>query len=94
MAKPIKLLRRAEVSQFLKDEYGITRSAATLGVDSCRGAGPIYSLMQGRAYYKVADVVAWAEAQIAAATPRHPKIVHKKARGRPRKIANDGAVVT
>jgi hypothetical protein len=90
--KSPKLMRRAEVSSFLKDQYGLTRSAATLAVDRCRGRGPVFAIIDGRAYYHPADVAAWAEAQISAAKPMHPRVVHRKKVGRPRKIISDGAV--
>jgi len=56
---------RAEASTYLKAQFGISRTAATLAKLACVGGGPKYRRVGKRAVvYDLAELDAWAEKQI------------------------------
>lgn len=61
-----RLSRRDIASALTRAGYPI--SAATLASMATRGGGPAYTLFNGRALYRLGDVLAWAEGRTS--TPR------------------------
>jgi hypothetical protein len=60
-ANPDVLLTRADAAAALT-EVGYPVAKATLATKATRGGGPPYIVFNGRALYKWADLLAWAEA--------------------------------
>ncbi len=45
---------------------GYPTATATLATKACRGGGPLYRTYNGRALYRWADLLAWAESRTSA----------------------------
>ncbi len=56
----IRRLRRAEASQYLKDQYGIDRKSTTLAKLACLGGGPRFEHAGRVPLYPVSELDAWA----------------------------------
>ncbi len=59
------LLTRTRTAAELTDA-GYPTAAATLATKACRGGGPLYRSYSGRALYRWADALAWAESRTSA----------------------------
>ena len=65
MPKPDDLLTRTQTSAALT-AAGYPTATATLATKACRGGGPLYRTYSGRALYRWADALAWAESRTSA----------------------------
>jgi len=72
-----KLLRRHEVSAYLKERHGITRSTESLAVEACKGSGPKYMRIGRLTFYDPADVDAWVGAITTAGKPQKKVPSHR-----------------
>lgn len=70
MPQPDDLLTRTLTAAALT-AAGYPTACATLATKACRGGGPLYRTYSGRALYRWADALAWAESRTSA--PRHSK---------------------
>ena len=68
MPQPDDLLTRTQTAAALT-AAGFPTAPATLATKACRGGGPLYRTYSGRALYRWADALAWAESRTSA--PRH-----------------------
>lgn len=57
------MLSRREASEYLS-QIGCPTAPATLASMVTRGGGPLYSLWGGRAVYRKADLISWAESRL------------------------------
>ena len=64
---PDDLLTRSRTAAELT-AAGYPTATATLATKACRGGGPLYRTYSGRALYRWADALAWAESRTS--TPR------------------------
>jgi hypothetical protein len=71
-----KLLRRHEVSAYLKERHGITRSTESLAVEACKGSGPKYIRIGRLTFYDPAHIDAWVRAITTPGKPQNqaPKL--------------------
>jgi hypothetical protein len=60
MPPSTELLTRTQAATALT-AAGFPTAAATLATKACRGGGPIYRTYSGRALYRWADLLDWAE---------------------------------
>ncbi len=63
--KPDDLFTRDRAAAALT-AAGYPTATATLATKACRGGGPLYRTYSGRALYRWADLLAWAEARTSA----------------------------
>ena len=68
MPQPDDLLTRTQTAAALT-AAGYPTATATLATKACRGGGPLYRIYSGRALYRWADALAWAESRTS--MPRH-----------------------
>ena len=68
MPQPDDLLTRTLTAAALTSA-GYPTAPATLATKACRGGGPLYRTYNGRALYRWADALSWAESHTSA--PRH-----------------------
>ena len=61
-----RFLNRREAPRYLKDEWGITRSASTLMRLASVGGGPVYKKFGRAVVYDTMDLDAWVEARLSA----------------------------
>ena len=59
---PDDLLTRTQAAAALT-AAGYPTATATLATKACRGGGPLYRTYSGRALYRWADALAWAESR-------------------------------
>lgn len=59
---PDDLLTRAQAAAALTTA-GFPTAPATLATKACRGGGPLYRTYSGRALYRRADLLDWAESR-------------------------------
>ena len=62
---PNELLTRIQAAAALT-AAGYPTATATLATKACRGGGPLYRTYSGRALYRRADLLDWAESRITA----------------------------
>lgn len=62
---PDDLLTRTQAAAALT-AAGYPTATATLATKACRGGGPLYRTYSGRALYRWADALAWAESRTSA----------------------------
>ena len=65
MPQPDDLLTRTQAAAALT-AAGYPTATATLATKVCRGGGPLYRTYSGRALYRWADALAWAESRTSA----------------------------
>lgn len=61
----MRYLTRATAADYLTDEKGVKTTTQTLADKASAGAGPRYSIINGRALYTEADLDAWVAEQAA-----------------------------
>ena len=57
---------RKSAAQRIRDVHGLPCTDATLANLASEGAGPVYKLVAGRAYYRDEDIDVWARSRISA----------------------------
>lgn len=62
---PDDLLTRTQAAAALT-AAGYPTATATLATKACRGGGPLYRTYSGRALYRWADALSWAESRTSA----------------------------
>jgi len=62
---PDDLLTRAQAAAAVT-AAGYPTASATLATKACRGGGPLYRTYSGRALYRWADLLTWAESRTSA----------------------------
>ena len=62
MPQPDDLLTRTQTATALT-AAGYPTAATTLATKACRGGGPLYRTYSGRALYRWADALSWAESR-------------------------------
>ena len=66
MFDPDRKLRRVDAATYLQEQHGLPASMQTLARKAVEGTGPIYQLSGRFPLYRIADLDAWAAAQLSA----------------------------
>lgn len=64
MTNETQRLRRAEASKYLKEQWGISRTPATMAKLSTVGGGPRFIHIGKIPYYPVSELDAWVQAML------------------------------
>jgi hypothetical protein len=58
------LLNRRQVSEYLRDHYGLVYARSTLNTMGCRGTGPPFRVFRRKPLYAPTDIDAWVMTQL------------------------------